>query len=342
MMKPVVRDFLTGLFALAGLLGLMLMLLLFGELAEFGERFYTFHVHLTNAGGLTGTSVVTLNGVKVGQVLDTEVGEPPALGANLKVRVRQKVGIPKVAKISIEKGLVGDASLEFTIPTDATAEALKDMIKEDQTFEGGEPASTLARLASSIEKPLSRFASTADNIDKLAATYNTLGERLIEMVEPRTPADVDSGKAPNIRSTIARADQALAGASKLLADEQLVKDTKAVITKANDLMDKAHALADSWTRTAATVDKQAKRVGDSVDALAGQAAGTLRTTDKAAAELAEALEKVNRGDGTAGQLMNNADLYNSLRDAAQRLDHALAEFQLLIEKYRTEGIPLHL
>jgi phospholipid/cholesterol/gamma-HCH transport system substrate-binding protein len=341
-MKPVLRDFMTGVTALIGLFGLILMLILFGEIADLGKKFYTFDVHVTNAGGLSGTSAVTLNGVKVGQVVSTDVVPPPGQGAELKIKVREEVRIPRVAKISIERSLVGDAGMEFTIPLDAPTTAMSDLIQPGERFEGGEPSSTFGRIASAIEKPLSRFGSTADNIDKLAATYNTLGERLNEMLEPRTIADIQGGKPPNIRSTIARADEALAGATKFLADDQLAKDVKDVIAKAKDLMEQAHSLADTWTKTADNLDKQVTRVGENVDSLTTQAAGTLRNTDKAAAELADVLEKVNKAEGTVGQLVNNPDLYNSLRDAAQRLDHALAEIELLVKKYRTEGIPLHL
>jgi phospholipid/cholesterol/gamma-HCH transport system substrate-binding protein len=339
-MKPVLRDFMTGITALVGLFGLILMLILFGEITDLGKKFYTFRVHVTNAGGLSGTSAVTLNGVKVGQVVSTDVIPPPGLGAELKVKVQDGIRIPRVAKISIERSLVGDAGMEFTIPPDAPATAMTDLIQPGEQFEGGEPTSTFGRIANAIEKPLARFGSTADNIDKLAATYNSLGERLNEMLEPRTLEEVKNGKAPNIRSTIARADEALATATKLFADDQLVKDVKDVVARAKDLMEQAHSLADNWTKTADNLDKQVTRVGDKVDSLTTEATGTLRNADKATAELATALEKVNRAEGTVGQLVNNPDLYNSLRDASQRLDHALAEVELLVKKYRTEGIPL--
>jgi phospholipid/cholesterol/gamma-HCH transport system substrate-binding protein len=340
MAKPIIRDFVTGIVALGSLLGLIVMLVLFGEVANIGKRFYTFDVHVTNAGGLSGTSSVTLNGVKIGKVIETAVAAPPAFGAMLKVQVRDGVAIPRVSKISIDTRLVGDASMDFAIPTDAKPEALATMIQPGELFEGGEPSSTLNRLASAIEKPLSRFSATADNIDKLANTYTTLGERLNELLEPRTPAEVASGKPPNIRSTIARADQALAGAAKFLGDDQLVSQAKSLIQKADDVLDQASSLANSWTKTAATVDQQATKVGADMDALTAQATGTLRNTEKAAAELATILESVNKGQGTVGQLVQNPDLYNSLRDAADRLDHAIAEFQRLVEKYRTEGLRL--
>ena len=342
MMKPVIRDFMTGVTALVGLFGLILMLLLFGKFADLGQKFYTFNVHVSNAGGLSGTSSVTLNGVKVGQVMATSVVPPPGRGAELKLRVRLGVAIPKVSKIAIAKGLVGDAMMEFTIPPDAPPSVMTNLIQPGSDFEGGEPSSTLGRLTSAIEKPLSRFATSADSIDKLAGTYNTLGERLNEALEPRTLADVQNGKQPNIRSAIARADAAFEGAAKFLSDEKLVAQTKALIEKANSVMDQASGLATAWSKTSANIDQQVTQIGSDFDTLSAQAAGTLRTTDKAAGELAAVLETVSKGQGTVGQLVQNPDLYNSLRDAAQRLDKALAAFQLLVDKYRTEGIPLHL
>src|SRR5437764_576753 len=102
-MKPVIRDFVTGLTAIGSLAGLILMLMLFGELKF--DKNYTFQLHVNNAGGLSGTSAVTLNGVKVGKVSATKVSDRG--GADLTVEVRQTVGIPKVSQISIEKSFVG-------------------------------------------------------------------------------------------------------------------------------------------------------------------------------------------------------------------------------------------
>jgi hypothetical protein len=64
--------------------------------------------------------------------------------------------------------------------------------------------------------------------------------------------------------------------------------------------------------------------------------------------LSATLEDVRRltrlaseGQGTVAQMLNNPDLYNSMTDAAQRLERALTEAQLLIEKYKAEGVPIH-
>jgi phospholipid/cholesterol/gamma-HCH transport system substrate-binding protein len=331
--QPVIRDFLTGAVALFGLVGTVIVLILFGEFADTGRKYYNFTLHVPSAGGLSDTSAVTLNGVKVGQVTGTAVLPPPANGAEIKVKIYDDVKIPKLVTVSIDKGFVGDASLEFRVPAAATAGQLTQVIEPESVFEAGEASSTLERLASSIQKPLQRFGQTAEKIEKLADTYTAVGERVNELLEPRTLADVQAGKEPNIRSTIARADVALARATAVISDEELVGEAKRVLARANTVMDDVSGLAKTWTNTAANLDKN-------VNTITADATGTLQATQKAATELAAAIETINKGQGTMGQLLQNPDLYNSLRDAAQRLDRALNEVQMLVEKYRAEGLPL--
>lgn len=339
--KPIIRDFFTGVLAIFGIAGVIIMLVIFGEFADNGKKFYEFTVHVSSASGLTSTSSVTLNGVKVGQVVKTSVVLPPGSGAEVRVKVYEGTIVPKAVRVSIEKGFVGDAVMELQIPPGTDPAAIQDTIAPDSVFEGGDAMSTLGRLAQSIQGPMARFGQTADSVEKLAATYTTLGERLNDMVEPRTLADVQSGKDPNVRSAIARADAAMAQAQRLLSDDEVVGQAKAVLARANTLMDEFSGIGKSLVGQADKLSTKADAVADSVKTLTEQAAGTMRTADKAANELATILETINKGQGTAGLLIQNPDLYNSLRDAAQGLDRALAEIRLLVEKYRAEGIPLH-
>jgi phospholipid/cholesterol/gamma-HCH transport system substrate-binding protein len=349
-MKPtVIRDFLTGATALVGLAGLVIMLILFGEMANFTQKNYRFYVTVTTAAGLADSSPVTLNGVKVGQIIEAKVAEPPASGARLRVRIRQDTPIPRGAKVSVNQSLVGDASLEFTIPAEMTTEQRADTVKDGDTLVGGDPGGLFAKLGQSLDEPLKKLSRTADSIDELARTYTDLGNRLKDVVEPRTLADLQAGKAPNLRTTIERLDVALTGANRWLADDQLLGETKKLVEKANGVVDQASTLATEWTATAkdvrstvSNIDSQVNKLAPKADEAVAQATTTLRTAETAAAKLADAIETMNKGQGTMGQLMQNPDLYNSLNDSAKRLDAALSEFQLLVEKLRKEGIPLKL
>jgi len=338
-MRPIIRDFLTGITTIAGLAGLTATLMLFGELADVGETFKKVTLRVDNAGGIGTSSPVLLHGVKIGDVKASTVAEPR--GAELVLRIRAGVKLPKKAMVSLEQGLVGPSGIEFTIPLTLTPEELADIVPDGFVFDGGPGATGLTdQLSAAVAGPLSKLEATAAKIDAFADTYTKLGESFREMIEPRTLADVANGKVPNIRTTLERVDLALQSARVWLDDPALRNSLNSITTRADAVLAQAETLVQTWTQTGKDVSASAAGAKDDVAALVTEAKQALATGEKAAESLAAILERINKGEGTAGQLVNNPDLYNSLADAATRLDLALREFQLLAEKYRTEGLPL--
>jgi phospholipid/cholesterol/gamma-HCH transport system substrate-binding protein len=353
-MKPIVRDFLVGTTVLAGLVVLILGLMFFGELTF--ERRYEFKVQLVNAAGLSKASRVTMNGVSIGEVKLSKIRPADVGGVELTVLVNESISIPRKAVVGIEKGLIGDASLDFSIPQGLNKTDIADCIKPGEEFNGGNPTSMFDRITQSLEKPLSRLTQTAERIEQLADVYTRVGEKVNEALEPRSLADVESGKAPNLRSLMARIDLTLKGADAVLGDDELRNHLKSVIARADATMGDAQSLVGDLRKTASKVDgfvdaadKTVKTVEDAagtakekLTALSDAAVSTLHKAEEAAGKVAAMLDQASAGHGTLGQLVNNPDLYNSLRDATTRLDKALAEFQLLAEKFRTEGVKLRL
>jgi phospholipid/cholesterol/gamma-HCH transport system substrate-binding protein len=212
------------------------------------------------------------------------------------------------------------------------------------------------KITQALDKPLARFSQTAERIEQLAATYNRVGVLVEEALEPRSLDDVAGGKSPNLRSLVARIDRTLDGADKIIRDEDLVTGIKRVVAKAETTMTDAQGLVkdlrtaagkvdgfiDSADRTVKSVESAAGTAERTMTTLAESATSTLRRAEEAAGKLAGVLDAAASGEGTLGRMLNNPDLYDSLKDATQRLDKALAEFQLLAEKFRTEGIRLRL
>lgn len=354
MTRQVFRDFATGLTAILGIVGLCLMLIWFGEISGRLERTYTLRLHLPAAGGIKETSPVTLNGVKVGQVKRTANLAAPFRGVEITARIKDGVAIPRASRVSIEKGFVGEASLEFTVPQDLHPAQLTDTLKEGEPpLEVRDVGSLIADLKQAVSQPLARFEKTADAIEKLADTYTTLGQRLSDMVEPRTLAEVHAGKPPNLRSSLERLDHAIAGAEQWLSDDDLRDRAKQLLAKAQGVLDDASGLVkgldDSRKNLDAAVSQTSRDVsatvtqaGRDVSTAAARLNTTLSTIDKASGELSSILEGVSRGQGTLGQLAQNPDLYNNLRGASERLDQALVEFKLVLEKLKAEGIKIGL
>jgi phospholipid/cholesterol/gamma-HCH transport system substrate-binding protein len=364
MPRAIVRDFITGATALAGIGGLATTLMLFGELSGLGERRYEILAHVGSAAGLNDTSPVTLNGVKIGQIARVDVRADGVPGATLTLRIKDSARIPRAAVASIDKGLLGDAGLEFTVlpldpattPTPTTPANPLDpslALAPGETIDLGTPMAPLERIARLVEQPLARLASTADSVDELARTYVQVGERINDLLEPRTPQEVAAGAAPNFRSTLARADAAIASAQVWLGDDQLRADARDTIARAKALADEFTTLSRAWTNTAQQADAHladvagearelSDRASSALERLTNRADATLARADAAAKELQDVAARINRGEGTLGQLSTNPDLYRSLNSATQRLDKTLAELEALIIQFKTEGLDVNL
>jgi len=333
------RDFLTGLTGLVGLAGLIVMLVLFGEMTDFGKRTYTLTAVVANAGGLRSGSPVTYSGVRAGEITDVRIRTGNERGATIVFRVREEIRLPRGVIAAINQSFVGESSFELTLPPGGDATAF---FEPGEVFDAGDPKTPFAQLADFAAEPIAKLATAAESVEGLAKEYSKLGERLNDLVEARTIADVKAGKAPNIRSTLERLDQALAAAHGWMGDEGLQSQARALLDRAGKAIEDAASMTRAWEKTAGSVDQRLADVSTRVDAVASQAVAALSNTDKAAGELAAILDRVSKGEGTAGQLVTNPDLYHALRDAAVRVDRALVEFELLIEKLRNEGLRLGL
>jgi phospholipid/cholesterol/gamma-HCH transport system substrate-binding protein len=336
-MKPFARDALTGLTAIAGVLGLATTLMLFGELRGLTDKFYTFNLHLDSAKGLLSGGPVTLNGVRSGAILEVRNADDPTRGVNLKIQIKEGVRIPAAFEVHIDRSLIGDASLEFTpIRDDALAGrfiAPGDSVERKAlTF--------MDEIAGQLAEPITAINRTATNLDTLTATYDQVGHRVSDLLEPRTTQEVAAGRPANIPSAIARIDSAVGNADLWLGDAELRADARGLVKQASSVLTGASEAVDDWRQVAGTADLQLARAGDSVADTSSRVNQALQSLSDTADEVRQSAHALNSGQGTLGMLLVNPDLYRSLQAAADRLERSLVEAQLLIEKYRKEGVPI--
>lgn len=349
MNRAVVRDFLVGMTAILGVAGLVFMLMLFGELRKGLERVYPVKIAMPDASGISGTSPVLFNGVRVGTISRLEVADPPTDGMIATLSVDRGVKIPRDLAVSVETRFIGDSALAlgFAEGADRTR-----YVGEEEYVRGSTtaPIRVVPRtLFGDLKKPIEQLSATATKFEKFADTYTKLGESLQGLLgSPKAtsdaamnnPSGVPGGaKEPvTIADLVARADTTLAAMQKWLADEQLLASIKDSTNKIGALLDEAKAAAKSIDEAAKGLDSKAERAAAAVETLAKDAKTTLTRLDSALTDAGEIAAKINRGEGTAGQLVNNPDLYRSLNGAAERLDKALAELELVLKKFKQEGI----
>ncbi|MCG8510359.1 MAG: hypothetical protein MI741_14120, partial [Rhodospirillales bacterium] len=90
---------------------------------------------------------------------------------------------------------------------------------------------------------------------------------------------------------------------------------------------------------------------DTVESLRGDISGGVDALKKSYVKLADDLSEavvsmqnlvnqMSEGEGTVGKLVKDPKLYDNLNDAAERLNTALDEIRLLVEKWKKEGLPI--
>lgn len=337
-MKTGVRDMFIGLTALLGIAGFAWMLLIFGELSFLRAATYPVTLQLDQAGGLTRNSPVTLAGIKIGSIDGLATAADPREGVILTLKIDERVRVPRDVSVMLDRGFVGDTTLSFSVPP------------ERPTPDPGflDPGETLKRqsrglldqLSGILDSRLGALDEAARSFKELSETYVRVGRRAEEFLAPRTSAEVDAGQPANLASTLQRLDLALADARGWLGDEGLRTDARQAVNQVTEVMRRAGELVDAWTLAAADLRAGAATVTQNVESATRDFATLTRGMNDALHEVRSIAARINQGEGTIGQLVTNPDLYRSLDDAAKRLEKALLEAQLLIEKYRKEGIPI--
>ncbi len=333
------RDFLVGLTALIGLTGLGIMLLMFGEMQLGAEDRYELTLVLPDAKGATSNAIITLNGVEVGRVRAMRTFDDPRLGVELTLAINRGVRVPRDVDVNIERDFLGTARLGMTT---AHLEPGSEPGGDGEFFDPGDEfrrtaKGVLEQIAAMVDERFASLQGAADSFEELSQTYVRVGESIEQLVSPP-----EGSEAPpaNLPETLASLNGAIADARGWLGDEELRGDAKASMETARQTLDKLAAAVESWTDTADVLQRNADRVGVGFERGLREFVDATGQLNDALGQIRAVASRVNEGEGTLGQLLNNPDLYRSLNDAAQRLEKALREAQLLIEKYRKEGVPV--
>lgn len=366
-----VRNLVVGLTAIAGLAAFATLLMLFGYVPDWLEGGYEVRVQLPDAAGLNKGSRVKMSGVDIGRVDGVELLTPASRGVMVVTKIRETVGVPADVRAGVKPTLLGGSpNLEFDIGHLAASAAPAELNRDGSAVIVGQTASLTgeigqqlktginqlgAKFDDAIASPRKDLTRLVDSFEKLSIQWAAVGENVNKLTEQRTPADVDKSSGAlkgNLTTVLARADERLAemqeaikGLSAWAGDQQLrtdfrdtvanakvasaslvdtAKEANKLVARAGGSLDKVDAAVDS---ARANIDQLAKRYIAAADDLSGAVQSMRKTIDEA-----------RDGQGTLGKLIKDPSLYNNLNDSVKRLDTALTDMKLLIQKWEKEGI----
>ncbi|MFW5840498.1 MAG: hypothetical protein ACOCZE_07955, partial [Planctomycetota bacterium] len=276
--------------------------------------------------------------------------------SRLKIQPSQFFGPPYLDIQSGDEWQRDDQGQRITrLPKDGSATIPGDYTTPDiLPAEVKDQLRTLADMGKTINK----FGDLADNINRLLGELvpapaegtgngeNTNGDgpdgqgqgksplaksmdNLQKTLEGTAAFFGNTDNRQNFEKTLANLAEATASAKKLMADVQ-------------DVTEKLKSVADTAKSSAQAVGNTADRASEKIDELAESMLTQTEKLSQLLQTLHVAARKLENGEGTAGQMLNDPALYNNLVDAVKEINTMVKEMRGLIADWKEEGMGVKL
>ena len=320
-MSPYRRNILVGITVLGALVALGWMILKFGDRPArfFATPSQPVSFTTERADGLGEGANVTYRGVVVGRVktvrrsgdgklvlIDGEVDQSPPLPANV-------IGIIRPL------GQLG--------PTSSL----------NLVLDGDDPEGKLAPGAT-LEARFEALTLFPPEVDELTRELTATAKQFRE-----------SNVIGNLNEQITRAGKVMESANGLIGDPKLKEDIQATLANlrsasqtVNELAPKFNKLTDDASATMTDVRTTVNKAGDNVDSIGKQVGDRLVQLAATLEHFQSIANKVDNGQGTAGQLINDPKLYQALVDSSLQLNATITDLKRLVEQWEQEGISFKL
>jgi phospholipid/cholesterol/gamma-HCH transport system substrate-binding protein len=318
-MSPYRRNILVGITVMAALIALAWMILKFGDRPA--RLFATPSMSVTfatdRADGLGEGSNITFRGVIVGRVttvhrtdrdviIDAEIDRDPPLPGNLDGEIRQISQLGGTSNIHL-------------------------VVKGTQEVGKLEPGAKLRARYEGLTLFPPEFSDLAVELRKTVTQFR------------------ESNLIAHIDQQVNRAGTLLDSANSLVSDPKLREDLKATLASmrsasetVNRIAPKLDKLSDDASATMGDVRKTVAKTSDNLDTVTKQLADRLQQISKTLDHFESISAKIDNGQGTAGQLVNDPKLYQALVDSSRELNATIVDLKRLVEQWEQEGVSLKL
>ena len=260
-----------------------------------------YYAVYSNVKGLVENAVVTLNGYKVGSVSNIEFDENDPKSIVVEISLEKKVKLTNNTAMVLRSGSLISGTKDIEL-----------VLGDGPGFV--EPGDT---LQATVEVELSDYIDPIrTKVESLITSVDTLMIALSDLMDEET--------RKNLQGTIANLNAATASLKlSLLSSGSLGKslDNLALLT---DNLEKSNEDISRLLQNFAAVSDSLKQAD--LKMLIDHADATFEQT-------ARLFAMINNGEGTAGQLVVNDSLYNSLNDALVSLDSLLIDLREHPKRY---------
>jgi phospholipid/cholesterol/gamma-HCH transport system substrate-binding protein len=268
------------------------------------KRVDVYYAVFSDIGGLEKNSKIFISGYKVGQVENIVFASDGSNSLTITLGIEKEFRLPVPATaILYDADFMGTKAIRIKPGT------------TDSYHVSGDTLETLQRagLLGQFEQQLGPIKDKTENlIVTLDSLLTALGSAF------------DRESSELIKSSVRKMESSIDGMENMLSDEgelqQLVSHLESITRNLQ-----------SQNKSLATSMQNIESITDSI--AASQLKQAINNTNRTLDETRQIMEKINRGEGTAGMLVNNDTLYRNLESLSSELAMLLKDLQENPKKY---------
>lgn len=260
------------------------------DLFKNGRQFYTVYEDI---GGLAPASPVMFNGMKVGQVTETQLFQDK--DGKLKGLITFIVDNDMLVFPKDSYAHLYSADLFGTKAIQIVYGKGKNMAVEGDTLRSNQDETLQERVDATIAPLVERSKSLIGKLDTLILGVS----------------DVLGDNSENLTASIESFKMSLKNLKEFTDKINVLMDAES--GKISTIITKLESITGNIQKNNASIEKTLKNVANITDSIAAaDVVGTINSVKASVGTLSQMLEKINKGEGTLGQLMTDDSLYNAL------------------------------
>jgi phospholipid/cholesterol/gamma-HCH transport system substrate-binding protein len=342
------RNFMVGLFMVAGLGALGYLLVLFGEAPSWlGRAEWVIKIRLDDISGVEQGTPIYLNGIKVGRVttLDFVDMSAPNQGIEIVGQIRNQFKVPQGSTAQCVGPALGLGRGKIDIFAHGAGEPLPD-----GGIISGVTVNPLDKilpdtLVDSVEDTVINIGQFAEKLTPVAEDLHVL---LRETPLPEPGAEGEPTPAGNLYTAIQRFDALLVALEQVVGDPRVknglvesIENIRQMTAEGKDafanfresgatLKISVGRLTESAETSMHKLDQEVRRIGDATMPI-------LEDGARFAANLRLISDRLEAGEGTLGKLLSDERFYEVLLISMERAREAIDSIRRLMARFERSG-----
>lgn len=152
----------------------------------------------------------------------------------------------------------------------------------------------------------------------------------------------ETNMVAHLDEQVQKVGKILDSVNEMISDPKMREDIRAALTNVRAASESAARLGTKLEQTTGQVNETIAKTNTNIDKLSKQLSDRMDQVARMLTNLESITAKVDQGKGTAGALVNDPKLYQSLVETAQNLNVTVTDLKRLVEQWEQEGISFRL